>query len=147
MALGRTGTLITKMPDTVNIKYFNACSSGKVGIVSKFLDAGVSTEARESNGLTGLILAGRNGHVEVAKVLLERGAAIDAVDRRGRKALFHAVTYRRYEFVEYLASVGANVSPIDEHGWTPLDFSRVSNHDRMAALLVKLGALTGQGSS
>jgi len=128
----------------VSIKYFNACSSGKLAVVASFLDAGVSPQARDRYGLTGLIWAGRKGQVEVADLLIGRGAAVDAVDHRRRTALFHAVTYRRYVFVEHLAELGADLSPIDMHGWTPLDFAETSHHSKMVAILTRLGGISAR---
>jgi ankyrin repeat protein len=122
-------------------KFFNACSTGKHEAVASFLASGVDPEQRDSNHLTGLIWAGRKGHVGVARVLLDYGAALETGDIRQRTALFHAATYQRYEFVQFLAVRGANVSPIDTHGWTPLDFSHVSRHLKMVKLLKELGAV------
>jgi len=125
-------------------KYFNACSTGNVPAVAEFLEAGVSPEARDGYGLTGLIWAGRKGRIGVADLLLDRGVAIDAVDRTGRTALYHAVTYKRYEFVEHLIHAGANVNPVDMHGWTPLDFAEVAGDKKMAAVLASLGAVSAR---
>ena len=52
-----------------------------------------------------------------------------------------ALTYKRYEFIEFLVRQGANVNPDDSHGWTPLDFSRTSDHVKMIKLLEGLGAV------
>jgi ankyrin repeat protein len=130
--------------DRPSQKYFNACSTGNASAVADFLDTGVSPDARDRYGLTGLIWAGRKGRVEVADLLLSKGAAIDRVDGRGRTALYHAVTYKRYEFVQHLARLGANVNPVDMHGWTPREFAEVSGDGKMVALLVaELGGTSG----
>ena len=105
-----------------------------------FLATGVDPESRDSNRLTGLIWAGRKGHVDIAEVLLLHGAKTETVDICNRTALFHAVTYQRYEFVKFLAARGANLSPVDTHGWSPLDFSLSSGHKKMVELLSSLGA-------
>jgi len=121
-------------------KFFNACSTGKVELVRDFLASGVDPESRDSDRLTGLIWAGRKGHIDVAEVLLAHGAKIETGDVRNRTALFHAVTYQRYEFVKFLAVRGADLSPVDTHGWSPLDFSLSSCHKKMVDLLSSLGA-------
>src|ERR1700753_2095689 len=92
-------------PATLFIK---ACSSGKAENVRRMLVAGLSTDTRDENGLTGLIWAGRKGRVAVAEVLLAAGAEMEGKDRRGRTALFHAVTLRQHALVRKLASEGAN---------------------------------------
>jgi uncharacterized protein len=127
------------MTSMANQKFFNACSTGRANEVLAFLESGVAPESRDSNHLTGLIWAGRKGHIPVAEVLLSHGADLETPDIRGRTALFHAVTYKRYEFVSFLAGRGANVNPIDTHGWSPLDFSVSSQHKQMLELLVSLG--------
>jgi uncharacterized protein len=121
-------------------KFISACSTGKVDAVLSHIEAGIGTDVRDGYSFTGLIWAGRKGHVAVAKALLEHGADIEAHDVRGRTALFHAVTYQRYELVEFLAKSAANVNPVDSDGWTPLDFSHTSRHAKMFGLLQRLGA-------
>src|ERR1019366_6882853 len=105
-------------------KFFTACSTGKVDVVSAFLDSGVDPNARDRYHLTGLIYAGRKGQIEVADLLIKCGAEIEAADLRRRTALFHAVCFSRVEFVGFLAKLGANFSPIDVHECTPLDIAR-----------------------
>jgi len=128
---------MTDVPDD----FFVACRKGKADVVGAYLDAGADPNARDEYRFTGLIWAGRNGHSQVAQLLIARGADIEAGDVRGRTALFHAATYKRYDFVEFLGKSGANVNPVDSHGWTPLDFSRMSSHKRMARLLETLGGV------
>jgi ankyrin repeat protein len=128
-------------------KYFNACSTGKASAVAEFLETGVSPDARDAHGLTGVIWAGRKGRVEVADLLLAKGAAIDAVDRRGRTAVYHAVTYTRYEFVQHAVRLGANVNPVDMHGWTPRDFAEASGDRKMVVLLAELGGTSSRARS
>jgi ankyrin repeat protein len=128
-------------------KFFNACSTGRAASVAAFLDAGVDAESRDSNRLTGLIWAGRKGHTAVAEVLLGHGARMETSDIRGRTALFHAVTYQRYEFVAFLAKRGANVNPVDTHGWSPLDFSLSSRHNKMVELLRSLGGRSAKNAA
>ncbi|HKA07330.1 MAG TPA: ankyrin repeat domain-containing protein [Gemmataceae bacterium] len=129
------------MSTVTNNKFFQACSTGKSGVVAAYLDSGVGPNARDQYQLTGLIWAGRKGRIEVANLLLQRGADIDAEDLTGRTALFHAVAYKRHEFVEFLAKRGANASPIDMHDWTPLDCATSGRDKKMVALLERLGAV------
>jgi ankyrin repeat protein len=121
-------------------RFFNACSTGKPAVVAEYLARGVDPEARDTNHLTGLIWAGRKGHVAVSEVLLEAGATINTGDIRNRTSLFHAVTYKRYEFVHHLIGRGADPNTVDTHGWSALDFA-VSNQDqKMVELLSEYGA-------
>jgi ankyrin repeat protein len=127
--------------------FFNACSTGKQAIVAEHLANGVHPEARDTNHLTGLIWAGRKGHVAVADVLLKAGAKVNVGDLRSRTSLFHAVTYKRYEYVLYFISRGADPNIVDTHGWSALDFA-VSNQDqKMVGLLKDLGAKSARDAA
>jgi ankyrin repeat protein len=119
--------------------FVSACLNGRAEEVEHFVAAGLPADTCDQYKLSGLILAGRKGHVNVAKVLVARGANIEYRDVTGRTPLFHAAAFKRYEFVEYLASLGADVNPIDMHGWTPLDFAATSHFLKMTALLERLG--------
>jgi ankyrin repeat protein len=135
------------MSQSASQKFFNACSTGKSKLVCDFLAAGVDPESRDSYRLTGLIWAGRKGHIGVAKALLLHGAKLETGDVRHRTALFHAVTYKRYDFVKFIAGQGADLSPVDTHGWTPLDVSVSSCHKKMVDLLTSLGAKSARNSA
>jgi ankyrin repeat protein len=128
------------MKTVAGVRFFDACSSGRLELIAEVLSAGGPPDVRDENQLTGLIWAARKGQIPVARMLLDHGASIEAADVRGRTALFHAVSYKRYEFVEFLAQAGANLSPVDSHGWSPLDVAEVSQFKKMADLLRGLGA-------
>jgi uncharacterized protein len=121
-------------------QFIRACSTGKLDVVRQLLRAGLSPDVRDSDGLTGLIWAGRKGQVEVAKVLLAESADLEAKDRRGRTAIFHAIAYKRYEYVQFIASRGAALTHVDLHGWTALDLASMPRNPKMVELLAKLGA-------
>jgi hypothetical protein len=121
------------------IQFIRACSTGKPEVVRELLQSGLSPETRDTYGLTGLIWAGRKGHVVVAEVLLAGGADLEAKDRRGRTALHHAVALKRPDFVEFIANRRAFLNPVDVHGCTPLDIASMSG-DKMVKLLERLGA-------
>jgi ankyrin repeat protein len=139
---------MTAMGD--NEEFFRACRTGKLETIRKLLDKGIDPDARDDNGLTGLIWAGRKGQIESARLLLERGARIDLGDNRGRTALFHATCFDRQEFVAWIARAGASLNPVDCHGWTPLDFALQEYPDGVAVTLGQLGGVTryrqGKGS-
>ncbi|MBK6907480.1 MAG: ankyrin repeat domain-containing protein [Rhodocyclaceae bacterium] len=124
-------------------KFFNHCSTGRAIEVAALLQAGVDPEARDSNHLTGLIWAGRKGHIDVARVFLQFGANINNKDKRGRTSLSHAVAYKRHDFVQFMLESGAEPNPIDIHSWTPLDIANSNRDERMMEVLKSHGGRSG----
>jgi ankyrin repeat protein len=76
---------------------FHACIDGATDMVSLFIDRGVNVFSISDSGLTGLMCACSNGHVEVAVVLLQaKGVTqewVNAVSEDGDTALFFAVSH------------------------------------------------------
>ena len=58
--------------------------------VATLLAGGAEIEAKDSLGLTVLLLAAKNGHNDVASELLNNTASVYAVDNKGRTALHYA---------------------------------------------------------
>ncbi len=108
------------------------------------LQAGVDPESRDSNQLTGLIWAGRKGHIEVASKFLQFGANINGEDIRKRTALSHAVAYKRHEFVLFILEKGAEANLADIHGWTPLDIAECNRDERMVEVIKARGGRSGK---
>jgi hypothetical protein len=120
--------------------FIRACSVGRPDAVRQLLESGVSPETRDRYGLTGLIWAGRKGHVEVAEILLESGADVDVTDRRNRTALHHAVGYKRRDFVRFITEKGASLNVKDVHDCTALDLATYQADEKTIALLESHGA-------
>jgi hypothetical protein len=128
------------MPTKSENLFIRACNTGKLELVKSLLDSGLSSETRDTYGLTGLIWAGRKGQIEVAKVLIDAGSDLDAKDRRGRTALFHAAAYKQYQFVEFLFERGANHGIVDAHNWTAFDVATLPRNDKMIEIFKRHGA-------
>jgi uncharacterized protein len=71
-------------------------------------------------GMTPLLFASRDGHLEAAKLLVEAGARIDAPDPNGITPLIMAITNNHLGVARFLAEQGANVKTADWYGRTPL---------------------------
>jgi ankyrin repeat protein len=82
--------------------------------VKQLLDEGADVNAKNKDGLTGLMHAAWKGHKEVVKLLLESGADVNAKDECGWTALKLALHFSYWkdnhnhkEIVELLKSYGA----------------------------------------
>jgi uncharacterized protein len=71
-------------------------------------------------GLTPLLYAAREGHIEVARALLDGGADIDLADPDQVTPLVLALMNLRFDFAAFLIDRGADVDRWDLFGQTPL---------------------------
>jgi ankyrin repeat protein len=71
-------------------------------------------------GLTPLVFAAREGHLEVAKALLDGGAPVNEQTTYGWTPLLTAVNNRHYQLAKLLIDRGADVNIANKGGWTPL---------------------------
>ena len=116
--------------------FFAAVSQGCVPVVEGLLKRGVSVNATDKYGQTGLFVSAANGNIELVKLLLRYGANVDAVAPNGFPVLFHAVFQDSVGVVEFLLNHGANVNATDGAGRTVLFFAAErGNSDVVQALL------------
>ena len=101
---------------------------------------GIPTEARDRDGLTGLIWASRAGNVKIAELLLQCGAKIDVKDVNGRTPLHHAVGHRKHDFIQFVAEKGARLNLVDVYGCTALDLATILQDPELIGVLESLGA-------
>jgi len=112
--------------------------------VEKLLDSKVAADTYETEtGMTPLILACSNGHVNVAQVLVEKGNAnVNLAGHGGLTALHHACKNDHVDVVRYLLSDGVNadVSIDDDVGNTAATFSARVGALKCLELLLSKGA-------
>jgi uncharacterized protein len=71
-------------------------------------------------GLTPLVFAAREGHIDTVRVLLDSGAPINQTTEYGWTPLLTAVNNRHYQLAAMLVERGADVNAANKGGWTPL---------------------------
>jgi ankyrin repeat protein len=81
------------------------------GLGAKYLPAG---------GLTALLFAARQGHLDCAQALVEAGADKDLQDPDGISPMITAIVNAHYDVAQYLAERGADVNLADQFGRTAL---------------------------
>lgn len=80
-------------------------------------------DVRDSDGLTVLMIASKNGNFEIAKLCVDNACNIDVYPETGT-ALMYACHYGHIDIVKMLVNAGANVDLHDNYGNTALDFAR-----------------------
>ncbi len=119
-------------------------SWGNVTIMQKLLtpkpDVAVNVNAINKLGITALIFALHEGHVEVASMLIEAGASVHIVDEYGKTVLMGAVILRNVAIVEKLLALGVDVNAGPKNSRTALTLAVICDQIDIVKLLLKHGA-------
>ena len=78
-------------------------------IVNLLIEKGADINAKNNNGITALMYASMNGHLEIAKLLIEKRADINSVNNYKNTALMYASEYKQLEIAELLVKNNANL--------------------------------------
>ena len=84
---------------------------------------GVSYEQGDNfhtGGVTPLVLAARQGHLEAVRALADNGADLDKASGDGSTAMLVAIQNGHYHVARYLVEQGADINKANEKAWTPL---------------------------
>ena len=139
--LARVKTIVDKAPSLVRAKdkvgntpLHHAAIAGAVPMIEWLLSKGADVEAANTEALTPLFEAIRNGKDEAARVLIEKGARTDG-------ALQRAAMKNRTAVMEALIAKGVDIEAKDSQGYTALTMvTRVGGPFEALELLVKKGA-------
>ena len=99
----------------------DGCRYGDDEDVFEALKTGVSPNAVDAHGRSGLHMAAGNGHTEVVKLLVEKGATVGLENAEGSTPLHWACLNGHVKIVEYLLDKGAKLSSCNKSGRTPFD--------------------------
>ena len=151
-----------KAPD---ISIHEAAGTGNIEAVKQHLAAGTDVNAKDSFGMTPLLLAGAKNQKEVVELLIAEGADVNAKDISGTTTLIYAATNGHKEIVELLRkhgvkpstinlavsggdtqgvkeflAAGTDVNAKDNIGLTPLHVAASRGHKEIVELLISKGA-------
>jgi ankyrin repeat protein len=134
------------------IGLWGAAARGDIGEITRFLDSGVDINGnKDGYGLTPLMWAAGNAHLEAVQVLIDKGAEIDGKGRDGRTAVMCTAwesalidqksSGKNYsEVLKLLLEKGADVNAKDEVGRTALMWAAGRGNLKALRLLLKKGA-------
>jgi len=104
------------------------------------LDKGANINAKNPDGLTALMVAAFNGHLDVVKQLVEKGADLNERANSGWTALMCAAVEGRTDVARFLLEKGADVNKRDNKGMTALMMSTRTGSIEVVKVLLDKGA-------
>ena len=117
-----------------------AASLGVLDKVNAFLEDGIDVNAKDSQGMTPLLLAARGGHKDVAELLINKGADVNGKDNSGYTPLSWAIWNEDREMIKLLVTNGADVNFVTEDDWPFLHYLTWNNDRELVELFLTHGA-------
>ncbi|GMH39151.1 hypothetical protein BSKO_07049 [Bryopsis sp. KO-2023] len=122
-----------------------AAKVGDLPMVKFLLSKGADVLAKTEDGLTAVMLAGKEGRREVVEHMLESihfgPIALDISDTTGKTLLHHVSWHGWVEVVEDLIRKNAQVNKGDREGFTPLYYADMMGHLDVVCKLSRVGGV------
>ena len=109
-------------------------------IFSCLIGIGADVNARTNNGVTPLMIAAEEGHINAVTSLVKCGANVHLQDKDGQTALHHAMQSPQASICEVLSCLiknGADVNAHTFHNETPLMLASRDDHVNVVTFLIK----------
>lgn len=120
--------------------FIKASEEGRSGVVSLFLNAGISVDTCDERLWTPLMFAAFNGNEEIVTMLLKSRANVNHKDNAGYSPLHWAAYNGHAKVVQLLLSNRADVNARSNHGWTALLQAATRGHLSVSFILIEKGA-------
>jgi serine/threonine protein kinase len=120
--------------------FTKVAEKGDTDAVDLFLAAGMSPDARDSQGKTALINAASGGSDEISRKLLSKGADPNARDNTGSTALMEAAGNDHKKTTGVLLENNSDVNLADNDGRTALIRAAARGHSEMVRILLNKDA-------
>jgi ankyrin repeat protein len=101
---------------------------------------GAEKDQVDHDGVTALLCAAQNGHIEIVHALLEAGADMNKTDSSGATPLMLSAGKGYAGIVHALLEAGADANKNDEHERTPLIAASLGGHVDVVRALLEAGA-------
>lgn len=109
-------------------------------VIEYITEKGVFITTKNNYGVSAIIFAANNGHLELLEQLVKIGADIEDRSNNWRTPLIWASLWGHYSVVNYLVNIGANLSVFDKDGMTPLMSATLGGHTKVVNFLLENGA-------
>jgi ankyrin repeat protein len=120
---------------------FAAVQAGDLAKASDAVARGANVNCANPYGVTPLLEAAGQGHLEMARYLIDRGAAIDYTGMSEGSPLMLVAFMGQVEFIRLFAAAEANVNlALPAGGETALHMAAVANKSTAASALLDAGA-------
>jgi type II secretory pathway predicted ATPase ExeA len=117
-----------------------SAEAGNLIEVRDIIDAGVSPNARDTGGMTPLMMAVIHNHDAIVELLLRKGADVNARDASGVTPLMLAASKGRAVSLSRLLARGAHINAQSQRGWTALTYAAWEGHPSLVRRLLESGA-------
>eukprot|EP01031_Cornospumella_fuschlensis_P027439 gene27439-33142_t len=128
------GTIVVQ-PFNVDRDFLKAAETGDASLLKDLLtregSKRPSITTRNNYGVSAILFAANNGHLDCVKVLLDYGAYINDRSNNGKTPVLWAALWGHYEVVDYLIERKANLNITDKEELTVVMSAVLSGNARL----------------
>jgi uncharacterized protein len=127
----------TIAPTEVTMELITAADRGDATSVTQLLAQGADVHASDERGVTALIAAAYQNHLEVAGLLIAAGADVNAQDETRQSAYLISTSEGYPDLLKLTLTTGADVHSLDSYNGTGLIRAADRGHVEIIAELLK----------
>ena len=131
-----------------------AAYANREDALNNLLGNSANVDKPNDRGVTPLMFATKQGHMNAVKILVAKNAKLDHCDDGGKTAAMFAASNGHFYVLVYLANKNADLTIEDQHGKTAIDLAKKNRHwrivefieDRLRAVILEKKQLEFEGS-